>query len=64
MQATSRIRKTEGQIPEKIARGVSTHPVKIGVGAGKRNFLRRGRRNLSNAANYDGLQRCTPRTER
>ena len=41
----------------------STYPVEIGVRAGERNFLRRGPKNLPNAANDDGLQRCTPRTE-
>jgi hypothetical protein len=64
VQATSRIGKNEGQIIEKSARGVSTHPVKIGVRAGDRNSLRRGPKNRPNAANDDGLQRCTPRTER
>jgi len=64
VQATSRTIKNEGQIPEKSARGVSTHLVEIGVRAGERNFLRRGPKNLPNAANDDGLQRCTPRTER
>jgi len=34
------LEKNEGQILEKSARGVSTHPVKIGVRAGERNFLR------------------------
>jgi len=49
------VEKNEGQIPEKSARGISTHPVEIGVRTGERNFLRRGPKNLSNAANDDGL---------
>jgi hypothetical protein len=48
----------------KSARGVSTHPVEFGIRAGERNVLRRGPKNLSNAVNDDGLQRCTSRTER
>jgi hypothetical protein len=59
------LEKDEGQISEKkSARGVSTHAIEIGVRAGERNVLRRGPKNLTNAANDDGgLQRCTPRTE-
>jgi hypothetical protein len=63
-QATPRIRKNEGQILEKSSKSVSTHPVEIDVRAGERNFLLRGPKNLSNAANDDELQRRTPRTEK
>jgi hypothetical protein len=59
-----KLEKNEGQIHEESAWGVSTHPVEIGVRAGERNVLRRGPKNPSNAANDDGLQRCTSRTER
>jgi hypothetical protein len=63
VQATPRIRKNEGQILEKSARGVSTQLVKIGVRAGKRNLLRQGPKNLPNPANNNSLQRRTLRNE-
>jgi hypothetical protein len=62
-QANPRIRKNEGQILEKSAKSVSTHPVNIDVRASERNFLLRGPINLFNAANDNSLQRRTKRTE-